>query len=228
MANYNEFSALPNNWFVAQTSAYDADRLLYDLLITESYNHNGVPLTYYVTTYNTGTDNYPDGKAIFGEDNNREFVRKFPIMAYYELPKELQMVNIFGIEGLDNFKMWVSMRHFSAASLDDNFNAYIPKEGDILHSAYNNTFYSIVDVGAEEEVFLQHKHSWEFTVERFKDTKISLTSATSADMTELEGVTDNDEDLFDISSYLISADAVISFETSADSIQPDSIWGEWS
>jgi len=228
---FEDYSALPNtdtNFFQYQTSAYDNHSDLYDLLITESYNHNGVPLTYYITTYNTSADDYPDNKELFGEDNNREFVRKFPVMVYIpDLPKEMQMISIFGIEGLDNFKMWASKRHFTSASQDGGYDEYIPKEGDILYSAYNNMFYSIVDVGQEEEIFFQRQHSWEFTVEKFKDTNISLTPSISANMQELVGVTDRDDDIFDITDYISSASDDVLYNTSADLEDPNSIWGEW-
>jgi len=225
---YNDYSDLPNTYFQKQTSAYDSHSELYDLLLTEAYNKNGIPLVYYSATYDTDSDNYPDSKALFGEDNDKSFTRKFDIMAYYEAPKELQMVSIFGIEGLDSFKIYISKRHFSAASEVGGFDSYIPQEGDMLHSAYNNRFYTIVDVGQEEEVFLQRKHTWELTVERFKDTKIALTSETSATMPELSAVTNVDDDIFDISDYITSANVEIKYPTSADIDAPDNIWGSWS
>jgi len=229
--SYDDFSALPNEYNQVETSAFNPDGLLYDLFLTEAYNREGIDLTFYITTYNTETVNYPDSKALFGEDNDRSFVRKFNIKAYLpDLPKELQMISIFGIEGLDNFKIHISKRHFTEASQVGGFDEYIPSEGDIVHFAYNNRFYSLTDVGQEEEVFLQRKHSWEFTLERFKDTTISLTSATSADMPELIGVTDidRDEDIFNISDYITSASEEIKYPTSADEDAPSSIWGSWA
>jgi drug/metabolite transporter (DMT)-like permease len=43
------------------------------------------------------------GNKIFGEDNNRSFVRKFEFMAFYTLPREEKLWNKFGIAGMDQF-----------------------------------------------------------------------------------------------------------------------------
>lgn len=225
---YDDYNALNNynNFFQYTTSAYDNESLLYDLLLNETYNNFGVDLTYYVTTYDTSAHDYPNSNELFGEDSDREFVRKFNIKAFYELPKDMQMVSIFGIDGLDNFKLWISKRLFTSASQVDGSDEYIPQEGDVLYASYNNMFYTILDVNQTEEMFLQRRHSWELTVEKFKDTNISL-DATSADMPELLDITNRDDDLFDITDYIVSASDYVLYNTSADLKDADSIFGEW-
>ena len=80
--------------------------MLYKDLNMESINIHGTPMMYYAVSYDTAYDH------LFGEDDDRRVARKFLIKARFELPKELEQYAKFGIEGLDNFPMFVSKKHF--------------------------------------------------------------------------------------------------------------------
>ena len=140
--------------------------------MTEAWNQHGTPIVYYVISYDTTYD------PLFGEDNNRRVVRSFPVMVYYELPKEDRQWNVAAMEILDNFHIYISKRHFIAASkLDSNmeqtYPPYTPKVGDVIKSRYNNFFYEITHVSEEEEMFLQRKHSWDIVVKQYKRQHIA-------------------------------------------------------
>lgn len=172
--SFDRTSALndANNRFNHQ-QGYRQEKTLFSLFTTEAYNMHGVPMYYYVTTYDT---NY---EKIWGEDNNRRFVRKFKVMAYYELPPEDKVWNKFGIEGLDRFSLFISKRHFNCASQYGGNSIYIPKMADIIMADYNRYIYEITEVKEESGMFLQSKqYVWELIVKPFQDEQISMTDFT--------------------------------------------------
>jgi hypothetical protein len=231
-------SYMPNEFFqFHQNPRYDADRHLYSDLMAEGFNIYGTPMMYYAITYDTTYD------PLFGEDSLRRISRKFPIKAMYELPPEEELYQKFGIEGLDNFEMHVSKKHFGEASKYDTsgvelfpsqynqgkenaYSEYTPKAGDILRAEYNNTYYEIVEVHEEEQMFLQGKHAWKFRVRVFRDEKFTYTSATSAAMTEISAVNDVD-DILKANEYVdtVSADVLYEPESTEESSQQDDLGG---
>ena len=221
---FADVSHMPNDFFhFHDNSSYDNDRMLYKDLNMEGLNIYGTPLTYYVVSYDTTYD------PLFGEDDDRRIARKFPIKAQFQIPPELELYAGQGIEGLDNFTMFVSKKHFEHFSQYDNdstmfpvawpedtsaYSAYTPKAGDILKSEYNNLFYEVLDIGEEEEMFLQKKHTWIFTVRPFRDEHLSLSASTSATMTEISAHLGAD-DIMDHNDYITSAEEDVLYDPSA-------------
>ena len=218
MGNFDSFSREKNEWFNYLT-AYDNEKNLYDLMLTEGYNLHGVCLTYYVVSYDK------DFNRIWGEDNNRSFERKFDVMSYFELPKEDEQWNKFGIVGLDTFQIEVSQKHFAQASKYSadgvlSYDSYIPKAGDIVKSEYSSFFYEIVEVSQEEEMFLQGKHSWSLSVTQYKNEHIS---ASELDFPEINVINNNDVDMFNIKDDIDEKKTDILF----DGIGNNSPFGNW-
>jgi hypothetical protein len=186
--NYNEVTALPNTWFRQCRTEYNNERSLYDSLVTEAYNKHGVCMTYYIVDFSTGN------KPIFGEDNDKNIIRKFEAMGYCELPLEETIANPFGIEGIDNFEIHFSIRHFNEASRYDSeqiypqYDSHIPIEGDLLQLQYSTYFLEVVHVRKEVEQFLQGKHSYTLLVRPIRDEHQSLSSDTSATMDEISAL----------------------------------------
>lgn len=220
---YTSYSSLPDSdYFKKCTTNYNSERQLYDLLVTEAYNKTGTCMTYYVTDYDTTKD------KLFGEDTDRTVLRSFDIMAHGELPREEQLWSKFGIEGLDNFQIFVAKRHFTAASSQDSYDATVPRIGDMIYMDHNNRTYDVIDVGQEEEMFLQGKHTWIITLSPHQDTHIALSADTSATMGDISAATDQTTDEYDISSYIENEVSAVEFDTSGDSGDaPSTVWGDW-
>ena len=108
---------------------------MYDLLITEAYNLHGVAMSYFVLSYDVDKD------RIFGEDNTRVVQRTFDFQAYFELPRDQRSFSVMGMTWNDIFYIYVSKRHFSAASKYRNGvpseSEYIPHVGDLVRLSYN-------------------------------------------------------------------------------------------
>ena len=204
-AIYIAYSNMPNSYITKRADyQYNNERELYDLMITEVYNKHGVSLSYYITSYDTAYD------KIFGEDNNRRFVRKFNFMSFFSLPREEKLWTKFGIDGMDQFSMFVSKRHFREASTYDykqlSANTYasvIPRIGDIIMSDYAQYAYEITEV--KEEVgmaLLSKQHIWELIVKPFRDERIAVPSDVSATMPEMNAISNKPNDVMDITTNI--------------------------
>jgi hypothetical protein len=221
--DWNQGSSMANGWFSYQQSAHDNESALYEILMTDCYNQYGYIGDYYIATFSTSADS----NKLFGEDSNRYFHRKFPITLHGELPKEDQLWSRFMIESIDNFQMFCTKRNFSESSSQNGYTSYVPKVGDIIYFPHSNRFYEVIDVGQEEEMFLQRKHTWVFTLSEYKDTNISLSADTSATMGELSAYTDQEIDSFDISDFIDNQVSAFDYDTNGEVDGPNSIWGEF-
>lgn len=227
--SYLTYSKLPNDWIVkCGGQNYNNERYLFDSVVTEAYNKHGVCMTYYIASYNTDYD------KVFGEDRNRRFTRKFSIMSFFNLPREEKLWTKFGIEGMDNFSMFVSKMHFKEASkydadqVDTEYPSYIPKQGDVIASEYNKYIYEIVEVKEEIGMYLLSKqHVWELIVKPFKDELIALDPATSATMTYIKDYTNKDSDVFDLSNTVDNKKPDVLYDPKPSECNPDDPFAGW-
>lgn len=216
---------------------YNNEKLMYDKLVTESFNQHGVKCIYYVVDWNTEYD------RVYGEDLDRTIERKFMVMTYFMLPPEDRLISVFAIENTDNFKMWASKIHFAAASTtrvtSNKFGRtrgcepeYKPQAGDIIKSTANNVYYEILNVkdAVEKNQFLQHKGVWEMDVRVYRDLHYNINPSTSASLADITPFTDQDD-------YLAINDVIDTEKqdiiiTSADDIAngckpPNDPFGNW-
>ena len=216
-----------NSSYIGSVGNYNNERELYDLMITEAYNKHGVCMDFYITSFDTNYD------KIWGEDNDRRYIRRFQLMVFYTLPQEEKLWTTFGIEGLDSFNMQVSKRHFWIASQYDynqtNPNAYspyVPKTGDFIFAKYNKYIYEIVEVKEESMMnLLSKQHAWQFLVKPFKDKKIATTAATSA--SPIADYTNKKTDIFDITQTINNKKNAVNYNpkpTEKNSQDPFASW----
>lgn len=210
--NWDAGDDMPDQWIrKCEGQDYNNERELYRDLVTEAYNKFGVCMTFYVLSYDTQYD------KIYGEDNDRRFVRKFEIMAFYPLQTEEKLWTKFAVQGVDEFSLFVSKDHFRVASTygdqmvpgnigPNTYPAYVPKTGDVVQSMYNNYLYEIVSVKEESMmIHLNKRYVWEFIVKPFMDEHLSLDPVTSAAMSEVAKFIDVRPDIFDVHNEVISA-----------------------
>lgn len=192
MGNFDDFSKDQNPYFDVSSPSYSNDKNLVAVMINEAYNKFGVCMEYYITTYDTNYD------KIWGEDNNRHYIRKFEFMAKYDLPREDKIWTKFGIEGTDNITLWISKRHYQSASIDPNTGqSYTrPQIGDIVKTDFNNYFYEITEVAEDTGLYFQsNQFIWELTLKPMKNENIEASISLSA--SDIASVT-NLNDIFDI------------------------------
>lgn len=178
-----------NQYFDFRNTSYNMDKDFISGLITNAINANGVCMEYYIVSYDLKYD------PIWGEDNNRRYIRTFSFMSYFELPREDKMWNVLGVENIGNLRMIVSKKHFNAAS-NSCTGSYIPQIGDIIMSKYNKYIYEITEVAEGENNFLQSKqHTWEFVTKPYTNENIDTTAISGSTVAGLP-----DADLFDITN----------------------------
>jgi len=187
--DYQAFPALPNGWFTKCTPTYDNERELFQKMQMEVYNTFGVPCYYYKMRYDISASD-----KIWGEKNDRVFDQYWvDVQTYFQLPRENKQWSKFGIEGLENFTMYMSKEHFDYITT----GTWIPRQGDLIQTQYNSNVYEIVEVKEEMGMyFLDKRYTWELIVRPFKDEFVSLEGAVSA--SPLSAYADKPEDIFDI------------------------------
>jgi hypothetical protein len=195
MGNFDTFNRGENPYFDFG-DGYQADKNLISVIINEVYNKYGVCMEYYVTTYDTNYD------KVFGEDNDRCYVRNFDVNGYFNLPREDKIWSKFGIEGTDEIVLWISKRHFQAVSIDkETGKSYErPQIGDIIKSDYSNYFYEITEVAEDTgQYFQSNQHIWEVYIRPMKDeficTAPELSASAIADVTNIDDIFNIDNDI---------------------------------
>jgi hypothetical protein len=184
-----------NDWFQKDTNCAENERELYDVLQMDAWNSFGVNMTYYVTDYSLNND------VIYGEDNDRTVERGFYTTGFMEqLPKEDRNIPLFGIEGMDLFKIYINKMHFTSASTysadePQVYDSYTPQVGDIVFLDHSEIYYEVTHVKDKVEQFLQRPHAWDIAVREYKDFHLSISSTVSATVSAstLSAITDQDD-----------------------------------
>jgi hypothetical protein len=168
---YTNYNPLPDYSKTLCSKSYDADRELAAMVNMEAWNMFGVKVIYYKSTYNKDYD------RVWGEDGDRYIVDSWNVMSYFQLPRENKVWSKFGIEGVNDFSMFISKEHFRYKTID-----YIPQIGDIILALSDNKFYEITEVKEEAPMFMQSKqYAWELIVRKMKvEYEITISPSLSA------------------------------------------------
>jgi hypothetical protein len=221
--DYSNYPIQPFDRFNKEGTDYNPESELYDLLVTEAFNMHGLPMVYYVTTYNLDYD------KLIGEDANRSIQRMFNVQAYYDLPNEQEIWSKWGLEGLDNFHIYISKRHFDGMSKFDQYGnpdinlIYTPQEGDIIKSMYNNYYYEVLTVKHQTNQIHRRVHIWDLIVKPYKDQHLSVSAAISFDPV------DDEQDLIDIFNLSASVESekeIREFDDPGTEVRPD-VFLDW-
>jgi len=184
--NYLDYPSVSDGKDNLCSDQYDNDRELASIVNMEMWNMYGVKINFYKTTYDVNKD------KIWGEDNDRYITDEWNVMSYFQLPKENKMWSKFGIEGVNDFSMFISKLHFR-----DMTDDYIPRIGDLILTPYNNKLYEISEVKEEAPMFMLSKqYAWELIVKKAKiQNELSVSPSLSASpISEFYKV----DDVFDI------------------------------
>lgn len=225
--NFASFKRVNDSvYFQPLTSGYNKESLLYDLLNTEAFNMHGVTSTFYVTSQNTSYD------EIYGEDMDREIIRKFDMMIYYDLPKETHIFQAYGVDYEDVFHAYATKRHFSEVSKMNSagtsaiYSSYEPKIGDLVKPKYNSFYYEVVSVKEEEQQFMQRKHSWDMILRAFRPNHQKVSSEVSATNDQLNVIL-SAGDLFNIASTIETEKVDILYTPKVTEIDPKETLEGW-
>jgi len=196
------------------SSRYDNERELVAVVNMEIWNSFGSEIIFYKTTYDSNYD------KIFGEDGNRFVVAEWNVMSYFTLPKENKVWDKFGIEGINDFSIYISKRHFECKT------NYIPRVGDLILTKYNNKLYEINEVKEEAPLFMQSKqYAWELIVRKAKmEHEFIVSSSLSASPISKFYKT---EDLFDIKTQIDVSKEDIIYTPISGELPKNDPFGNW-
>ena len=169
--DYLDYPAVPDPSQNICSDQYDNDRDLAAILNMEKWNMFGVKIIFYKTTYDVNKD------KVWGEDTDRYITDEWNVMSYFQLPKENKVWSKFGIEGVNDFSIFISKLHFR-----DETENYIPRIGDLILTPYNNKLYEIAEVKEEAPMFMLSKqYAWELIVKKAKvEQELSVSPSLSA------------------------------------------------
>jgi hypothetical protein len=184
-------TGLPNNWLHKGQAYYNNERKLYDQLNTEFVNLNGMVGEYFVTTYDKDYD------RIYGEDNNRRYVRKFDFMFFSDEMFEPDYTNnMYGLYADNTYTIDVAKNHFLEASRygsdpnkqqedelsegftyseEYNFEPYQPHVGDFIKIKSVGLYYEVNNV-KNRYTSLQGTSFWSLTLIPMKENQESEVS----------------------------------------------------
>ena len=174
-----------NSYFDFSSECYENESKMIDELTTEAINIGGTMGYWYVVDYSLKNE------RVFGEDNDRTVLRKFPFMFMVDgLPIDDKKWSKFGIEGMDNFHIAIAKTGFAQASQMDAdgmtpmFKSRNPHSGDIIQSTHNNVFYRVLDVKDKGDTMLQRAHSFDCIVTPLEMCHHNIAPRLKGDMLE--------------------------------------------
>ena len=231
--DYRDVSALPNDYIRKCGPRYDNEREIFQLAQMEAYNQRGTPCFYYVVDYDKKYD------RIWGEDGSRVITDYYSdVMVYYQFQRDDKLWTKFGIEDMNTFSMYMSKEHFKDITSDriqTDFllstdvqitPEYIPKQGDIIQTQYNNYLYEIVERKETNGMFLLSKqYTWELIVKMYKVESNVKLSSDLIDSPIAPFV--NAKDIFDISGVVDSKKEDILYKPKAGERPVNNPFGNW-
>jgi hypothetical protein len=111
---------------------FQAEQLVYDIAFSDLINSYGIPVNYYVNTFNTLS-----ADVLYGEQPLAPYLGPFNIMSYIELSEAAPNLSRFGFASDDELTAYVHINTFtttfSALVNYSSFNQSIePKSGDVI------------------------------------------------------------------------------------------------
>jgi hypothetical protein len=230
---------IPSQYIHKGQSKYNTDRTLLDMLNSEFVNQQGMVGEYYVTTYDTEHDN------LYGEDNDRKYVRVFDFMFFTEEMFEPDFSNnMWGIWADNTNQIDVAKVGFLEASkfgsgnteedkLEEGytrrddliFNEYQPHIGDYIRVKNVNLYYEINNV-KNRYTSLQGTSFWQLTLLPMKDNQDTSVSDENGMENELQNIATNstkeeDHDLFNMNNYPKEEGQEANVSNKDDEINPE-------
>lgn len=114
---------------------FQAEQIIYQSTYSDLINSYGIPVNYYVNTFNLST-----ADLLYGEDPTRRFLGPYQLQMYIELTENAINLSKFGFASDDELTGYLHINTFTVtmSSLIDynSFNQAIePKSGDIIELA---------------------------------------------------------------------------------------------
>ena len=141
------------------TSDGNREHDLFDSVIVEYNDVQGVEINYYIRDENISMD------RLYGESVNTAYLGPYSTSMTYEVSDEATEMTAFGITSIDMIQYgWMPKATFTR----DVSGGYDPKPGDVIQTVWNERSYEIVDAGEEGSIFQLKKMVWEFILKPYR------------------------------------------------------------
>lgn len=155
-------------WQLYDISATNPEFCLFESIISEFTGIAGFPAEYYISV--------PNQDRLYGEDPNNGLWGPFPLNLVYEPTEETSIIEAFGVTSDETLQFALVPRQTFSIALSAAYLAnpsisaepYMPKPGDVIKTLWNDRNYEIVDMGAENQIFMARKLIWEMILRPFR------------------------------------------------------------
>lgn len=155
-------------WQLYDISADNPEFCLFESVIDEFVDIGGFPVEYYISA--------PNMDRLYGEDANNALWGPFVVKFIYEPTEEPSIIESFGVTSDETlqFAMVPKLtfsKELSAAYIANpalSAQPWQPKPGDVIKTLWNDRNYEVVDMGAENQIFMARKLIWELILRPFR------------------------------------------------------------
>lgn len=147
-------------WQLYDITENNPEFCLYDSVVSEYTDIAGFPVMYYRA--NSRLD------RLFGEDANQDYHAPVKTKLIYEPSEEPNIIDGLGIRSDETLQYASLPKTIFTRDVALGDTTIQPMAGDVIKTLWNNRNYEIVDLGAEQNIFMAKKLIWEFILRPYR------------------------------------------------------------
>jgi hypothetical protein len=153
------FSGTPL-WQLYDVTDNNPEFCLYESVVSEFTDIAGFPIMYYRAKSKMD--------RLYGEDANQDYYTPIKTKLIYEPSEETNIIDGLGIRSDETLQYASLPKANFARDVGKGNTTLQPMAGDVIKTLWNNRNYEIVDIGAEQNIFMARKLIWEFILRPFR------------------------------------------------------------
>lgn len=153
-------------WQLYDVTDNNPEFCLYDSVVSEFTDIAGFPVMYYRAKSNMD--------RLFGEDSNQDYHNPVRTKLIYEPSEEPNIIDGLGIRSDETLQYASIPKSLYIRDIALGDITLQPMAGDVIKTLWNNRNYEIVDIGAEQNIFMAKKLIWEFILRPYRFSEQSL------------------------------------------------------
>lgn len=153
-------------WQLYDVTDNNPEFCLYDSIVSEYTDIAGFPVMYYRAKSRMD--------RLFGEDANQDYYSPVKTKLIYEPSEEPNIIDGLGIRSDETLQYASLPKSLFARDVGLGNDTIQPMAGDVIKTLWNNRNYEIVDIGAEQNIFMAKKLIWEFILRPFRFSEQSV------------------------------------------------------
>lgn len=155
-------------WQLYDITDNNPEFCLYESVVSEFTDIAGFPVLYYRAKSNLD--------RLYGEDANQDYYQPIKTKLIYEPSEEPNIIDGLGIRSDETLEYASIPKALFLRDIGLGNTSIQPMAGDVIKTMWNNRNYEIVDLGAEQNIFMAKKLIWEFILRPFRFSEQSAKS----------------------------------------------------